>query len=107
MAFISFIYKIDNNKKTYYGKFVCDYISDDHEGLDNEIRWYVIDGINKYREQKELPPIEKIYIGVISFSMNRYIPTFSSDQEIQCFDFYYEKYEHVNEKTYINGKLIE
>ena len=34
MPFITFIYKVGKNYKTYYGKYCFDYISDDHEGLD-------------------------------------------------------------------------
>ncbi len=37
MPFITFIYKVGKNYKTYYGKYCFDYISDDHEGLDNEV----------------------------------------------------------------------
>ena len=101
MTFITFIYKIGNNKRLYYGKYVCDYISDDHEGLDMEIRPILINGINNFRKQKGLSELDKqIYIGIISFSLEKYIPTYSSDAEINCFDFYY-----INE-TYINGKKI-
>ena len=40
MPFITFIYRIGNNNKVFYGKYVCDYISDDHDGLDNEIKCF-------------------------------------------------------------------
>ena len=107
MPFITFIYRIGNNKKTYYGKYACGYISDDHEGLDAEIKPDVINGINAFRKQNELLVLEdkEIKIGVLSFSMNQYIPTYSTDDEIECFDFYYKYFDNVG-KTYINGKLI-
>ena len=106
MPFITFIYRIGKNKNLYYGKYVADYISDDHEGLDNEIKPIVIDGLNKYREQKNLPKLNKeVIIGVLSFSINQYIPTYSTNNEIECFDFYYKYSEHIG-KTYVNGKLI-
>jgi len=108
MSFITFIYRIENNKKTFYGKFVCDYVSDDHEGLDIKIKPTVIDGINEYRKQKNLEELkEKVYIGILSFSTNKYIPTYSSPEEIQCFDFYYQQLNNNNRKTYINGNLIK
>ena len=66
-----------------YGKFVCSYISDDHEGLDLEIKPIIVDGINKYRKQQNLKEAN----GILSFSTNKYIPTYSSDEEIH-FDFY-------------------
>jgi hypothetical protein len=105
MSFITFIYKFDN-KKLFYGKYFCDYISDDHEGLDSEIKPILIDGINNYRKQKGQEELnEKIYIGILSFTTNKYIPIYSSDEEIQCFDFYHINFNHKRE-TYVNGKII-
>ena len=106
MPIITFFYKIGNNKKLFYGKYVCDYISDDHEGLDSEIIPTVTDGINEYRKQKGLEKLNKpIRLGVLAFSANTYIPTYSSDEEIQCFDFYHVFFNYTR-KTYINGKLL-
>ena len=39
----------ENTEKIFYGKYICNYISDDHEGLDNEIKPTIINGINEYR----------------------------------------------------------
>jgi len=103
MSFITFIYKVGNNNKTYYGKYCFDYISDDHEGLDNEVKNILIKGLNEYRKKKNLKKLKsKIIVGILSFSSNDIIPTYSTDDEIKCFDFYYQKYD----KIYINGKLI-
>ena len=44
----------------------------------------------------------KIIIGILSFSLDNNIPTYSSENEIKCFDFYYND----DNKIYINGKLI-
>ena len=89
--FITFIYRIENNPKTYFGKYNTDYISDDHEGLDKEISHVLLDGINNYRKRKNLEKIadNNITIGVLSFSWNKYITVYSSDDEIKCFDFYF------------------
>ena len=43
MPFITFIYKVGKINKTYYGKYCFDYISDDHEGLDNIVKNVFID----------------------------------------------------------------
>jgi hypothetical protein len=103
MTFITFFYKVGKNPKIYYGKYCIDYISDDHEGLDNEVKYTLIKGLNDYRIQRNMPKLNpKIYIGILSFSSNQIIPTYSSDNEIKCFDFYYD----YNDKIYINGKLI-
>ena len=103
MPFITFIYKVGKNPKTYYGKYCVDYISDDHEGLDNEVEYILIKGLNDYRKKNNIKELKaKINIGILSFSSNNIIPTYSTDNEIKCFDFYY-KYD---KKIYINGKLI-
>jgi hypothetical protein len=107
--FITFIYRIDNNPKTYFGKYCTDYISDDHEGLDNEIVSDLLDGINKYQKQKKLEEVQKdnIHIGVLSFSSNKFIPVYSSHAEIKCFDYYREYYDDIKTNvTYINGKPV-
>ena len=107
MTFITFIYKIGNNSKTYYGKYVTDYVSDDHEGLDSEVKYELINGINRYRNKKALPKLHsKIHIGVLSFSSNEYIPVYSTKNEINCFDFYFIE-EGSEKQIYINGKLID
>ena len=45
MPFITFIYKVGKNRKTYYGKYCFDYISDD-----NEVKYILIKGLNEYRK---------------------------------------------------------
>ena len=103
MPFITFIYKVGKNYKTYYGKYCFDYISDDHEGLDDEVKHKLINALNTYRKKKNIPELKsKIIIGILSFSSNDIIPTYSTDDEIKCFDFYYND----DNKIYINGKLI-
>jgi hypothetical protein len=103
MPFITFIYKVGKNNKTYYGKYCVDYVSDDHEGLDNEVKYKLIEGLNEYRKKKNIKKIKsKIMIGILSFSSNNIIPTFSTYNEIKCFDFYCS----YDNKIYINGKII-
>ena len=103
MPFITFIYKVGKNPKTYYGKCCFDYISDDHEGLDNEVKYILKQSLNKYRKQNNIQKIKsEIMIGVLSLSANEIIPTYSTDNEIKCFDFY----KNYDDQTYINGKMI-
>jgi hypothetical protein len=103
MPFITFIYRVGNNPKTYYGKYFDEYFSDDHEGLDTEVKYSLIRGLNQYRKQNNMPTIKsKITIGVLSFSSNQVIPTFSTKNEIKCFDFY----RYYDNTIYINGKQI-
>jgi hypothetical protein len=102
MPFITFIYKVGKNPKTYYGKYCSDYISDDHEGLDNEVKYILKQSLNQYRTQNNKKIISKLMIGILSFSSNEDTPTYSTNNEIQCFDFY----KSYDEKIYINGKLI-
>ena len=103
MPFITFIYKVGKNTKTYYGKYCSDYISDDHEGLDNEVKHILKQSLNQYRKQHNIQNIKsKLIIGILSFSSNENTPTYSTNNEIQCFDFY----KNYDEQIYINGKLI-
>lgn len=107
--FITFIYKIQNNSNTYFGKYCSDNISDDHEGLDKEILHDLLYGINKYRKQKNLEEItnDNIRLGVLSFSYSNYIPVYSSNDEIKCFDFYCEHYDFSKHSTiWINGENV-
>ena len=106
MPFISFIYRFGRNKRFFYGKYVTDYISDDHESLDGEVEYDLINAINEYRKQKNKPPLKsKVHVGVISFSNDDCIPTYSTDGEIKCFD-YYTRMENYKRETYINGELL-
>ena len=102
MPFITFIYKVGKNNKTYYGKYCADYVSDDHEGLDNEVKYILEQSLNQYRKQNNKKIITKLMVGILSFSSSETTPTYSTDNEIKCFDFY-KKYD---EQIYINGKLI-
>ena len=104
MPFITFIYKID--KRTFYGKYVVDFIIDDHEGLDEEIRPFVVEGINAYRKQKGQPPITDVKIGVLSFSVDAYAPCYSTEKEIECFDFYCKEKIYCKYTIYINGQQV-
>ena len=72
--FITFIYKIENNPKTYFGKYCTYNISDDHEGLDKEISDDLLFGINKYRKQKNLEKITNNNIPIYKsqYSNNRF-----------------------------------
>ena len=102
MSFITFIYKVGKNNKTYYGKYCFDYMSDDHEGLDIIVKNILIEGLNRYREKNNMNKLKsKINLGILSFSSNNVIPTFSTDCEIKCFDFYC-KYDNI----YVNGNLV-
>ena len=67
MTFVTFIYRLGNKRRSrvYYGKY-DGYISDDHEGLDLEMEIHVKKGINEYRKQNNLKPINIIQIGILS-----------------------------------------
>jgi len=103
MPFITFIYKVGKNNKTYYGKYCFDDISDYHNGLDNEVKYILIKGLNEYRKKNNVQKLKsKVIIGILSFSSNNIISTYSTNNEIRCFDFYC----NYDNKIYINGKLI-
>ncbi len=66
-------------------------------------------GLNAHRVNNGLPKLKSkdICIGILSFSRNEYIPTYSTDEEIQCFDFYCLSYERQTVKYYIDGVLLQ
>jgi hypothetical protein len=112
MPFITFIYRVGKNENIYYGKYVTDYISDDHEGLDEEIKPFILEGLNKYRKQRNFPLLKKnkLMVGIMSFSRDEYIPTYSSKVEIDCFHFYCINNTNIHIKKkefYVNGRMIE
>jgi len=104
MPFVTFIYKI--GKRTYYGKYVFDSMSDDHNGLDVEIHPMVIHGVNQFRAQKNKNPLNDLKIGILSLSIEYHIPCYSSESEYECFDFYCDEIDYYSRKIYINGKLL-
>ena len=92
MHTISFIYRIDKSNQTYFGKYLTDNISDNHDGLDTIIRPKLTYGLNKYRRINNKNKLKQsIFIGVLSYS-NTWMD-FSSEREIKCFDFLYEQYK--------------
>jgi hypothetical protein len=107
MPSVSFLYRIGANPKVYYGKYVCDYISDDHEGLDKEVLPDLLNGINIYREQKNLKQLKKnqVNVGILSCSTNRNFLDYSTKKEIDLFGFYCTSYKDIK-KFYINGKQV-
>jgi len=101
MPFITFIYRIHTH--TFFGKYICERMSDDHEGLDRTVYSTLRNGIRKWREQNNMVPLQdKIRLGVMSYSSDNVIPVYSSDKEIHCFDFYYIEHDNTYE-TYVNG----
>ena len=105
MSFVTFFYQIGEN--IFYGKYCADWISDDHEGLDEVVRPYLLKGLNEFRKQKDLTPIRSrnVRIGVIGFSEGSHAGSFSTKKERKSFDFYCET-EHFVEKYFVNGKKI-
>jgi len=104
MPFITFIYTI--GKKRFYGKYVADYVSDDHEGLDDVVQPIVLKGVNAFRKQKGLSPINHVKIGILSFSVDNFVPCYSSEKEMVCFDFYCDEQNYYEQTIYVNGQKI-
>lgn len=106
MVTITFIYKINNINKTFYGKYISDYMSDDHEGLDIEMKYTLLGCINKYRETKNIKKLKNknLSIGILSCSTNDNYLDYYSPNEIECFDFYYKEFKDI--QVYINGKKL-
>lgn len=109
MSFVSFIYRVPQSKKTYYGKYVFNgYVSDDHNGLDIQIKDDVLHGINQYRLKWGESPINDLIIGILAFSPgDGFVPVYSSEDEYNAFDFYYECNGYSKPPTiYVNGESM-
>jgi hypothetical protein len=104
MPFITFIYTI--GKKRFYGKYVADYVSDDHEGLDDVVQPIVLKGVNAFRKQKGLSSINRVKIGILSLSVDNFVPCYSSEKEMVCFDFYCDEQNYYEQTIYVNGQKI-
>ena len=86
----------------YYGKYVFDCMSNDHEGLDDQVRPLILYGLNWFRDL-----LGNISIDIFSFSIDDYIPSYSTNKESQCFYFYCEKeYNKRTKKIYVHDTLI-
>ena len=105
MPFITFFYRLKNDNTKYYGKFVSNYISDDHDGLDREMKSNVVYGINLLNLMTIT--VVDVSLGILSFSDHSYIPTYSSDDEIEMFDFYYDDCGTMEKiKIYVNQQRV-
>ena len=108
MSYITFIYKLKGVPQTYYGKYISNNISDDHEGLDLEVKNVLIYGLNQYRTKNNIPKIrnyDDIIVGIMSYFDNSVIPAYSTEAEIKCFDFYCSELNN-DIKCYVNGDLL-
>ena len=114
MSFISFNYTIRGSNVIFVGKYVTYYLSDDHEGLDELVKPYLLKSLNTWRARKSLRPLRRqdIKVGVTGFADGcGRVPTYSSSaaKEAKIFDFYYdESEEYKAPKVFVNGKpLVE
>jgi hypothetical protein len=87
MAIISFIFRVDEDPTRMFGKICLEYLSDDHEGIDREIKYKIHNLLNAYRTRKLLPKIINLDIAVIGTTNE-----FSTIEEKNMFDVYI--YEH-------------
>jgi len=85
MLEITFIFKFNNEKNNKYGKILLRYLSDNHEGIDNEIRDIVENAINLYMTSNLLSNINNLKIGIIGIIDGN---LYSSDNEISIYDLY-------------------
>ena len=100
MSFITFIYKVGDKSKSYYGKY-CD----NNSTSVIEIKEILIKSLNDNRAKNSIPPLRpnKVTIGILAISSSSTLPTHLTEDEIVCFDFYcdYEK------NIYVNGRKID
>lgn len=104
MPFITFMYKIAGDDTRYYGKYYTLYMSDDHEGLDMEVRYKLERALSRRRGEKIRDG--EVTIGVLSYSDSNFVGVYSSHDEIAAFDFYYLEEKNIYD-TYLGGELVK
>jgi hypothetical protein len=106
--FITFFYRVSSNPTRCYGKYVATHFSDDHEGLDAEMRSVLVNALNRLREEEDVLREEEVSLGILSVSYGDSFPIYSTEEEIRAFDFYHTTSGYLYEcsKTYLNGVLL-
>lgn len=107
--FVTFIYKVRGNPTTCYGKYLSNDLSDDRHGLDVIVRSVLVNGLNKQCQRDGLDRVireEFVTVGILSVDVGDVY--YSTDEEIQAFDFYYTDYGYCSDcaQTFFNGELI-
>ena len=124
MPSVSFIYRIGRNPRVYYGKYVCDYISDDHNGLDREVSHDLVQCVNIFKKSNKYfyaydeeddeeddnvirDDRYQVKIGILSCATNQNYLDYSTKAEICAFDYYCSSYEKRGTKLYMNGTQLK
>jgi hypothetical protein len=106
MSFITFIYKVGDKSKSYYGKY-CDNssISDNQNDLVIEVKEMLIKSLNDNRVKNSIPALRpnKVTIGILAISSSSIEPNQLTADEIVCFDFYRDFEKNI----YVNGRKID
>ena len=110
--FITFIYRVSGTPTTCYGKYLSGWMTEDHQGLDAEMKSVLVKTINRRRERNGLPGSvlreEEVTLGIIAVSYAESFPIYSTSEERFCFDFYYTDYGYVSDacQAYLDGVLV-
>jgi len=106
MSFITFIYKVGDKSKSYYGKY-CDSnsISKNHNDLVIEVKEMLIKSLNDNRVKNNIPALRpnKVTIGILAFSSSSNTLNQLTADEIVCFDFYHDYEKNI----YVNGRKLD
>ena len=106
MSFVTFIYKVGDKSKSYYGKY-CDSnsISKNHNDLVIEIKEMLIKSLNDNRVKNNIPVLRpnKVTIGILAFSSSSNTLNQLTADEIVCFDFYHDYEKNI----YVNGRKLD
>ncbi len=103
MHSITFMYRVGQNPKVFYGK-VIDYISDDHDGLDIDMMYYLRNGLAKF----DINP-RKLHVSIIGYTPDNFF-SYYSKQDRSCFDFYADLCDPKQKYYYLrrgNKKIVK
>jgi hypothetical protein len=88
MIEVAFIFRTDINPTIQYGKIKLNYLSDDHDGIDNEINPIVYESINTFMTIHSLPNITNVDIGILGVSNEWHNRCSDDEQKINIFNLY-------------------
>ena len=104
MPEISFLFRVNGDCTTQYGKLR--HLSDDHNGVDVEIRPYILSALDTYMRTMGLSPITKLVLGVIGILDNE--TQYCSEADRDIFHLYLDcSAPHHMSWTYYYGEITD
>lgn len=102
---VTFLYRLQNEPTVRFGKCDYEYVSDDHDGLDIEVKNRLLRGINSWLTQRGKRALteEEVDVGIMAVSSDD--RCYTSKHDYACFDFWFR--EDTQDVYYVNKERVE